>query len=656
MATHSPTAEMSSETMHAVAAGKQHRYIQAATYFLAAMLTLSCIVWALEVPQRLGYAFYTEQFLALILGLALAVAFHSFNVRSQRHGAAFPAVDVALGLLGLGTGMWVAVEYPRLLLEVSFRTVEILVISVIIILLVLEALRRCTGWALLSVVLFFFLYALVAHLMPESLRGKPVKLDALVSYLAFDPSAIYGSPMVVGSTVVIMFIWMGEVLIRSGGGAFFIDIAMAFFGKRRGGPAKICVVGSALFGTISGSAVSNVAAVGVLTIPMMKRTGYKATEAGAIEAVGSTGGQLMPPVMGAAAFLMAEFLQITYAEVCIAAAVPAILYYWGLYCQVDLIAGKRRLGALTEALPIAGEVLRDGWHLVLPFGVLIFAMFYWESAPEVAGIAATVAIFVVGMLRSYRGHRLKPSDIFGSLAGTGRTTTDLFTTLAAAGLVIGILNLTGLSFALTLFLVKVGGDSIVVLLILAGLISIILGMGMPTTAVYVLVATLMAPSLVQAGLTKMAAHMFLLYFGMLSMITPPVALAAFAAANISGAGAMETGWMACRVGWTKFVIPFMFVLSPTLLMIGSTQAIVFDFISAFIGIYLVTVAMVGFFQRDIDMAKRIILALCGLIAIVPGFKVGGMDTTIVSLAAMAIGIVVLGMEYRAVRRTAPAAP
>jgi TRAP-type uncharacterized transport system fused permease subunit len=265
-----------------------------------------------------------------------------------------------------------------------------------------------------------------------------------------------------------------------------------------------------------------------------------------------------------------------------------------------------------------------------------------------------VAIFVVGMLRPYRGKRLRPADIFNSLSGTGRTTTDLFTTLAAAGLVIGILNLTGLSFALTLFLVKIGGDSIIILLLLAGIISIILGMGMPTTAVYVLVATLMAPSLVQAGLTKMAAHMFLLYFGMLSMITPPVALAAYAAANISGAGVMETGWAACRIGWTKFVIPFMFVLSPTLLMIGSPTAIVFDFVSAFVGIYLVTVAMIGFFQRDVDIVRRVILGLAGLIAIVPGFKIGTMDTTVISVAAMAVGIAVLFVEYRAVRRLAPA--
>ncbi|MEQ9124033.1 MAG: TRAP transporter large permease subunit, partial [Alphaproteobacteria bacterium] len=229
-----------------------------------------------------------------------------------------------------------------LMLDVAYRTPEIVALAVVLFLLILEALRRCTGWTLLIVVLAFVAYAMIAHLMPVEIRGKPQGVAPLVVYLSFDPSAVFGSPLVIGSTVVIMFIWMGEALIRSGGGEFFRDIALAAMGRRRGGPAKICVVGSALFGTISGSAVSNVASTGVFTIPMMKRTGYTARDAGAIEAVGSTGGQLMPPVMGAAAFLMAEFLQMPYAEIALAATVPAILYYWGLYCQVDLIAGKGR--------------------------------------------------------------------------------------------------------------------------------------------------------------------------------------------------------------------------------------------------------------------------------------------------------------------------
>jgi TRAP transporter 4TM/12TM fusion protein len=442
-----------------------------------------------------------------------------------------------------------------------------------------------------------------------------------------------------------MFIWLGDLLIQSGGGEFFKDIAVALMGRKRAGPAKICVVGSALFGMVSGSAVSNVASVGVFTIPMMKRSGYSARDAGAIEAVGSTGGQLMPPVMGAAAFLMAEFIETPYATIALAAAVPAVLYYFGLYTQVDLIAGKARLGRLDDVIPQTATVMREGWHFLIPFAVLLFTMFYWEESPEVAAIASSVVMFVVGMLRSYKGKRLTIGDLFGTLASTGRSTTDLFVTLAAAGFVIGVLNATGLSFALTLLLVKVAGANLFLLLILGGAIGIVLGMGMPTTAVYILLATLIAPSIVETGVPKLAAHMFVLYFGMLSMITPPVALAAYAAANISKAGVMETGWAACRIGWVKFVLPFIFVLSPTLLMIGTPAAIIYDSVTAFIGVYYVTVGIVGFFQRSLGWMFRAVMFVAGAAAIIPDSTIGMFVPGLLSGLGVLIGGAALAFEY-----------
>jgi len=504
------------------------------------------------------------------------------------------------------------------------------------------------------VVLGFFLYATVAHLMPTALRGKPQDPQALLVYLSFDPSALYGTPLVVGSTIVIMFIWLGDLLIRSGGGEFFRDIAVAMMGRRRAGPAKICVVGSALFGMISGSAVSNVASVGVFTIPMMKRAGYSARDAGAIEAVGSTGGQLMPPVMGAAAFLMAELIEVPYAQIAIAAALPSVLYYFGLYAQVDLIAGKGRFDRLNEAIPIVRDVLREGWHFLIPFAVLLFTMFFWEQSPEISAISSSLTMFVVGMARSYRGHRLSLGDFFGSLASTGRSTTDLFMTLAAAGFVIGVLNATGLSFALTLILVKLAEANLLLLLLAAFGIGIVLGMGMPTTAVYILLATLMAPSIIEAGVSKMAAHMFVLYIGMLSMITPPVALAAYAAANISKAGVMETGWAAVRIGWVKFVLPFMFVLAPTLLMIGTPGAIVYDCFTALFGVYYVTVGIVGFFQRDLSMPLRALMIVAGAAAFLPDSTIGFMVPGLISATGLLVGGAVLAYEYLNHRRAAPA--
>jgi TRAP transporter 4TM/12TM fusion protein len=620
---------------------------------LGAILTVLCLSWAVNLPYYFGTAFYQEQFLATALGLAIALAFNAVDWHGKPH-TKFSIVDLALGALGLGATLWTAAGWDYLLQDVSYRTPEVLTLSAIILVLVLEALRRCTGWGLLSVVIVFFLYATVAHLMPEQLRGKPQNPEALLVYLAFDPSALYGAPLIVGTTIVIMFIWLGDLLLRSGGGEFFKDIAVALMGRKRAGPAKICVVGSALFGTISGSAVSNVASVGVFTIPMMKRSGYAARDAGAIEAVGSTGGQLMPPVMGAAAFLMAEFIETPYATIALAAAIPAVLYYFGLYAQVDLIAGKGKFDRLSDTIPRTAEVLREGWHFLIPFVVLLFTMFYCEEAPEVAAIASSLVMFLVGMVRSYKGRRLTIGDLFGTLASTGRSTTDLFVTLAAAGFVIGVLNATGLSFALTLILVKLAGANLFLLLVLGGAIGIILGMGMPTTAVYILLATLIAPSIVQTGVPKLAAHMFVLYFGMLSMITPPVALAAYAAANISKAGVMETGWAACRIGWVKFVLPFMFVLSPTLLMIGTPTAIIYDAVTAFVGVYYVTVGIVGFFQRDLNLPMRALLMLAGAAAIVPDSALHLGVPGLMSALGVLVGGVVLGIEYVSHRRIVPA--
>jgi TRAP transporter 4TM/12TM fusion protein len=608
------------------------------------LLTAVCLCWVGQIPYYFGKAFYQEQFLAIVLGLALALVYNALDRRGKPHKT-FSPIDTVLGLIGLVAAGWIAWRWDVLLMDVSYRTPEILVLSAIMLVLVLEGLRRATGWGLLSVVFGFFLYATVAHLMPESLRGKPQNPEALLVYLSFDPSALYGTPLVVGSSIVIMFIWLGDILLRSGGGEFFKDIAVAAMGRKRAGPAKICVVGSALFGMISGSAVSNVASVGVFTIPMMKRSGYTARDAGAIEAVGSTGGQLMPPVMGAAAFLMAELIEVPYAQIAIAATLPSALYYFGLYAQVDLIAGKGRFERLADAIPLVGEVLRDGWHFLIPFAVLLFTMFFWERSPEIAAISSSLTMFVVGMLRGYRGHRLGFGDFLGSLASTGRSTTDLFMTLAAAGFVIGVLNATGLSFALTLILVKLAEANLLLLLIAACGIGIILGMGMPTTAVYILLATLMAPSIVEAGVTKMAAHMFVLYIGMLSMITPPVALAAYAAANISKAGPMETGWAAVRIGWVKFVLPFMFVLAPTLLMIGKPAAIVYDGFTAFVGVYYVTVGIVGFFQRDLGPPLRVVMILAGAAAFLPDAHIGMAMPGLISGVGLLVGGGVLAFEY-----------
>ena len=576
----------------------------------AAALPLIGALWVLDVPAMLGVVVFTEQILAIILGLAIALVF--LNVasdRGRRHR--LPWYDAAAAVFGLGTLLHVAIAYPRLMVDVSSRSTETLIIGVIVVLLVLEGLRRTTGYALLTIVLLFVVYASVADQIPGALQGLRIDPDKLLIYLALDTNALLSIPMRVGSTVVLMFILMGQLLFATGGGHWFTDLAMALMGRRRGGAAKIAVVASAMFGSISGTAVSNVASTGIITIPLMRRSGYGAAQAGAIEAVASTGGQIMPPIMGAAAFLMAELIEISYTEVIVAAVVPALLYYFAVFVQVDLIAAREKITVVDRDLPRVWEVLRGGWHFLLPFAVLLYALFEILAEPEVAALYASAAIVITGPLLGYRGKRASLKDVVAALPNTGLVMIELFMILGAAGFVIGILNVTGLSFALTLFLVQLGGDSLIVLLGMSAGVCILLGMGMPTLGVYILLATLVAPAIVKAGVPDLAAHMFIFYFGMMSMITPPIALAAFAAATIAEANPMGTGWRAMQLGWVAYIIPFLFVAAPPILMIGDSTSIIVAVVEATIGVYYVTVAVVGYFARPLSALLRILMALAG---------------------------------------------
>jgi TRAP transporter 4TM/12TM fusion protein len=605
------------------------------------------IIWTFQVPSRLGISVYKEQFLLVCLGLAGAVVYLTLRF-DRRRSEAPPLIDWVLALLMLATAFYVAWNYEWFLLNAAYHPPLMLVLGALIILLVMEGLRRVSGWVLFSIVIVFMIYALVAHLVPAPLTGTRADIGQLTIYLAFDTNALIGVPLGVATTVVVIFIFMGQVLFNTGGGEFITDIAMATMGHRRGGAAKISVLASGLFGTISGSAISNATTVGMVTIPLMQRAGYKGVDAGAIEANASTGGQFMPPVMGAAAFLMAEFLEIPYAEVGIAALIPALLYYFAIFVQVDLVAARDRIKFLVDDLPKAGEVLRIGWHFIVPFVILVYALYATAAAAEVAALYATIAVIVLGALRAYKGRRMTWRNLAHSFWGAGMATTELVMIVAAAGLVIGILNNSGGGFALTLFLVKLGGGNLYVLLLMAAVICIVLGMGMPTTGVYVLLAALVAPSLIEAGVAKLPAHMFILYFGMMSMITPPIALAAFAAASISRADPMKTGYVAMRMGWVAYVIPFLFVLSPTLLMIGPAWKIAQNVATATIGVYVVSVAMVGFFTRPLGAVTRVLLAIGGLAAVFPDTAIGAGGS--VDIAGLVLSAIILGREYLATRQ------
>lgn len=596
------------------------RWIEAA---LGTALTLVAVAWALDLPQRLNWALFTEQFLAGILALVLPLAFLATAPRRKRAGAA-GGWDIALAAIAALAAGYVAVRYPEMQTRLVYRPWDGVALGGLLILLVLEAVRRCCGLALLLILFAFIVYALLGHFLPGILAARPVQWDRLAVYLAMDTNALIGTPLLVAAEVVIPFILMGQILNRGGGAEFFNDIALAAAGRSRGGGGKIAVVSSLLFGFVSGSAVANVVSGGILTIPLMMKSGMRPDRAAAVEAVSSTGGQLVPPVMGAAAFLMAEFLAVPYRDVALAALAPSLLFYLALYVWCDFAAGRDGLKLVDASqIPRARDVLRSGWHYALPFVALFVALFWWNWSAQLAALFGCAILYVTCTVFGYRGRRMKLRDIGWTIASTGGSVLEVIVICAGAGLVIGVLNVTSLAFGLTLYLGQLAEANIVVLLLVTAAISIVLGMGMPTVAVYVLLAALIAPAMVKAGLDPMAAHMFLLYFGMLSMITPPVALASFAAASIAKADFWSTGWQGVKIGWIAYVVPFVFVFQPSVLFRGNVWTGLWEIATACFGVVLGTAAIVGHAKSPLAWPWRLAAAAAALLLFLPAEAIPG---------------------------------
>jgi len=620
---------------------------------LQTLIVAAVIGWVLDLPRTwLGVSLYTEQFLVTVVGLALALAFLTTPAHPRFAGRT-PWWDVAAAALGLALCLYTAWRYPALSNELTSRPLEGVLMAAALALLVLEATRRTAGSPLVFVVLAGGVYAMLGHHLPGVFQSRPVEFTRLLVYLGLDTNALLGGPVSIGIIVVIPFILMGQILSRCGGSEFFTDLARAWMGQYRGGSAKIAVVGSAFFGMISGSAVANVSAVGVVTIPLMKRAGFPPTVAAAVEAVGSTGGQLMPPVMGAAAFLMAEVLGVPYSAVVVAAIIPAALYYLALFFQVDLEAAKRGIvGEPIANLPRTRAVLRAGWYFPIPFAVLIGALLGWNMRAEYCALLATAVLVFCALVFGYKGHRYGIGEVLRAAISTGSAVVDLIMICAVAGMFIGILNITGLAFGLTLQLLTITQESVVLLLVLTAALGVLLGMGMPTVGVYIIMGTLIAPALVKAGIAPMAAHMFVLYFGIMSMVTPPVALAAFAAANIAGADPNRTGWTATRIGWAAYIVPFLFVFSPSLLMQGEPLMIAWAVLTAGLGIWMGTIGVVGYYAGPVSAPRRSLFIAAGLLLLIPADAFPGAIYT--DVAGLALGAALFSREILRKRRAARA--
>ncbi len=570
------------------------------------------VLFALQVPSRVGVAVFREQYLGLLLALALPSLFLTTPARRGPQDRV-PWYDWTLAAAGLAVGGYLAVYYPSVADRLAVLTPDKWVLGLLAVLLVIEAVRRTAGLAMTGVVVAALLYARFADALPGPLAGTPARWERLFTYLYLDLNGLLGTPLAVASTVVLGFVLMGQVLFATGGAEFLGDFALALVGRFRGGPAKMAVVASSLFGNISGSAVANVAVDGPITIPMMKRAGYPPHVAAAVEATASTGGQIMPPVMGAAAFLMAEFLGVPYAHVALAAVIPALLYYACVFFQVDLEAARLGLRGLPgDQLPRLRSVLPRGTVFAVALGSVVLGLYALRlQAEDVGVVAAALAAAAAAVLR------VRGWSPLGVLEQTGRAFLGLVAVTAAAGLVIGVLQYTGLGFRLAMLLLELAGRNLPVLLFLTAVVGMVLGMGMPTVAVYVLLAALVAPALVQLGVPALAAHLFVFYFGMLSMITPPVCLATYTAATIGGCDFWRAGLAGMRLAAVAYVVPFLFALDPVLLGRGELPTVLVATATALLGCWLLAAALVGHWSAPLSGAERAFLAACALAVLTP---------------------------------------
>ncbi|RLA96409.1 MAG: TRAP transporter permease, partial [Deltaproteobacteria bacterium] len=556
----------------------------------------------------------------LYLTFALSLGFLIYDSKGKRHQGRPSRADMLLGLAALVCFGTVASLYEMTSQRLSMvdpLTPWQLLVGGLSVLLVLEITRRTVGWVLSAVVVLALLYAFFGPFMPHALAHRGFSIRDMIDYLNFGLDGIYSIPTGVASTYIVVFIIFGTFLEMSGAGDVLMDLGRALAGRFRGGPAKIGVLASAFFGSISGSAAANVYATGTFTIPLMKRLGYRPAFAGAVEAASSTGGQLMPPVMGAAAFLMADILGIPYLKVCKAALLPAILYFLSILLMVDFEAARTGLKGIEAAdQPSLKEVLKRSF-LLLPIVVLLAVMLMGYTAFR-AALIATASSVLVSMFSPK--HRMGPRRILNALVVSGQRNVLIASACAAAGIIIGVVTLTGIGLNISSIILSASGGITLVALGLIMVASIIMGMGTPTTVAYIIVATLGVPSLRQLGFDALSSHFFVFYFGVLSMVTPPVAVAAYAAAEIAKEDMIKIGFTAVKLCFVAFLIPYVFIYEPALLMRGSWGRILVEFSSAVIGVVALAASFQGWLFGALGVLLRLGLFLSAALLILPGLS------------------------------------
>ncbi len=542
-------------------------------------------------------------------------------------------VDWGLALLSAASGayFWLNLDTitNRITLFDPLSTPDLL-FGTLILLLTLEATRRSIGWGLTLIVLLFLSYNLFGDAIPGRLNHGEITFPQLIDISVYTTDGIFGVPLRVAATYAFMFVLFGTLLERTGGGEFFQAIGAHLTGRQIGGTAKIAIVSSAGYGMVSGSPTSDVVTTGAITIPAMTRSGYQVTTASAIEVAASTGGSLLPPVMGSVAFIMAEYTGIHYEEIAVAAIVPALLYYFGIFVQVHYRSKRLGMRGLTrEEMPPLMTVVRTAPIFVIPFGTIIAALVVGYSA-LMAAAYGTAAVLLASLLR--KETRLSLPQLYEALSEATLKMVGVTAACAAAGLVIGGLGMTGLSAKFSTMILLVSGQYMLLSLILVAAVTILLGMGMPTPSVYILATVLVGPVLAKYGLSDMTANMFLLYFSVLSASTPPVAVAAYAASAISGGNPITIASKATRLSIAAFIVPFTFAYSPELLLIGGIPRIAVAIVTAVIGIYLVGIAVEGYWNREVSVWSRLLLGAAGLCFVVPSLPLAACGAALAAAA------------------------